>query len=412
MRRYDFLAVLVIILCMGACGTVMPPERDYEHQLFLKYLVAGDQSKTALDYKTAEGMYQEALADAKKAQNLMEVAKAQGSLAHLYMEQGRTAEASTIYADALQNCQLSHQGVDNSDRQLLIAELMTGAGSVYYSDGKFDQARALLSKAVQLCESQPTRPPDFQAVYVEALRRYAQTLFALGDFVQGESVYKKAIDGMNGAFVTALTQQEMAREYQAFLNSVHPGSPAVDISSSRNAKEIAQIDLADRQWWKIMHNANDLFMKDKIDAAEEQFQAALKLASQAGLQQRYALTLSSLTYIAIRRGHYAEAEKLTRDMIPIDKKAFGEDHAFTGLSYMLLGDCCWLQQHYKEAETGYKEALRIVLIRNRPGDAVYTEPALKYALALKKLGKLKEARQIEATIKSDNPLKSYPKQWR
>jgi tetratricopeptide (TPR) repeat protein len=143
-----------------------------------------------------------------------------------------------------------------------------------------------------------------------------------------------------------------------------------------------------------------MLKKGQVDAAQEQYLAALKIASRAGLQQRIALSWYSLALVSLKKRKYREAENTCGRMVTIAREAFGEDHSLTGLDYMLLGDCHWIQGHYKEAAASYKESFRIVRIRNRPGDEAFTEPAIKYAMALNKLGQLKEARAVESMVKS------------
>jgi tetratricopeptide (TPR) repeat protein len=394
-----FIVPLVLVF-MTAC-TNLPFQKDYQHQLFLKYLMFGRRAEGVLDYQTAESMYIEALTHAKAAGKPLEIARAETCLAQIYSLEGRPQLASEKYSDALATCQAKGYKLNKEDAdasEALMAEVAIDLGGLYHSEGQLENAAQFLKQGVEICERRTNRPPDFQEIYVDGLQKYAQVLHEQGDLTNATLIRKKGVEAARSAFQSLAVRQALARDNSASAATGDQGYISSDSTTQEKPNRFAELDEADRKWLNLTMKGRELLGKNNVEGAQEQFEEAQKLAERYNLQQRVAMSMNDVAMVLIHRRKFAEAEKLCKRMIRIGRQAFGEDHAFTAIEHMALGEVYFAAGRYNEAADAYKEAMKIAGIRNRPGEQLFNLTAAKYVLALKKLGKLEEASAIEAWI--------------
>ena len=67
--------------------------------------------------------------------------------------------------------------------------------------------------------------------------------------------------------------------------------------------------------------------------------------------------MTSLGNVLMRENHFADAEKLFRQVLETQRRVLGPDHPDTLNNMTLLGNALMEQGHYSEAEKSYLEAL-------------------------------------------------------
>ncbi len=176
-----------------------------------------------------------------------DLVNAQANLAVLAHDAGKYAEAEQLFREVLE----AKERVYGKDRPELITTLRNLASSVFDGEGRDDEARAILARAVDLCRKRlnPRHPERLAAI----VRLADMHLMGQG-FADAEILYREAIEGgglgdPSGAtalrgLVEALQGQKKDAEVEPLLNGVlgsgDSKSPAVATALEMRAELLAR----------------------------------------------------------------------------------------------------------------------------------------------------------------------------
>jgi tetratricopeptide (TPR) repeat protein len=158
--------------------------------------------------------------------------------------------------------------------------------------------------------------------------------------------------------------------------------------------------LAEEQQWEQDSNAGMNAYKKGNDAeAERLLLSAVQHARAFGASDmRLARSLHNLATVYTSEKKYSEAESALKEALAVKEKALGPNSAEVARTLNNLGVLYFDQYEYKEAENCYKRVLSIDendLSASHPERVTSIE---NYALLLRRLGRDREASQIEAKL--------------
>ncbi len=133
-------------------------------------------------------------------------------------------------------------------------------------------------------------------------------------------------------------------------------------------------------------------MEDRdFAAAEESVRQAIAIAEKRGATRRLAVLYEQLAHIEMEKGHFAEAEALSRKAMPMREAEFGPTsrQVLRGMEH--FGDILRATGKYGEAEKVLREALDRQASVSPAGDAELTRAMSKYAVLLRSIGQLARA---------------------
>jgi tetratricopeptide (TPR) repeat protein/MinD-like ATPase involved in chromosome partitioning or flagellar assembly len=197
-------------------------------------------------------------------------------------------------------------------------DLLNRAGSYLWARGQFVEAEPMFRQAVQIMEG-ALGPSDPGTAHT--LNNLAVVYEALGRYAEAEALY----------------QQVMAI-YEKALGPEHP-----DVATNLNNLALLY------------------YAQARLSEAEEMFQRAVRLREKVLGPEHpdTAASLNNLANLYTTRGNYAEAEELFQRTLAINQKALGSEHPSTATSLNNLAEIYRVQERYADAEMLYERALAI-----------------------------------------------------
>jgi tetratricopeptide (TPR) repeat protein len=102
--------------------------------------------------------------------------------------------------------------------------------------------------------------------------------------------------------------------------------------------------------------------------------------------------------VLFQQGKYSEAEKLAKEVLPMTKEKFGEDHPKVAASLVTLAMIYKTREKYVEAEPLYKKALAIQEKTLGPDYSDVVHELQNMVELYKAMGKDDEAKKLTARI--------------
>jgi tetratricopeptide (TPR) repeat protein len=226
--------------------------------------------------------------------------------------------------------------------------------------GKYDEARSLLERALEIRERLlGTEHRDVAACIDILAGVYANR----GEYVKAEPLYLRALAICEKALGkdhpdTATVTSNLGKlyHYQGKYGEAEPlYKRSLDIREKALGKD--HLDTAEGlNTLAVLYS-----MQGKYVEAEPLHQRALDIREKA-LGKDHPDTAQSLNNLALvydYQGKYEEAEPLYKRSLDIREKALGKDHPSTAISLNNLATLYTLQEKFKEAEPLYKRSLEI-----------------------------------------------------
>jgi tetratricopeptide (TPR) repeat protein len=247
------------------------------------------------------------------------------------------------------------------------AELLEVIGSVYQSLGKFNEARPLVERAVEI------RRREYGEMHAEV----GESLSRLGDIMTAQGKYSEARETLEKAL--AINEAVAGRESAATATSLHLlAAVLVDLGDPARGRELFEQALAIRQRVlkpedpDIAESLSGLAyaasaMGD-FEEMERRHSEALQLLRKAfgDRHPRVALALNNLAVAVDNPGRYEEAERLHRQALAMRREIFGDEHPSVATSLNNLTNVLQRQEKYAEAEPLLRQV--VALRRKLLGD--------------------------------------------
>jgi tetratricopeptide (TPR) repeat protein len=260
-----------------------------------RYLAdGGGAAFRAANYPLAETALTEALRIREKqlAPDHIDVANSVGTLAALYLEQGRYAEAEPLSKRALAIVEKA-LGLENPQ----IANALGTLAEIYRSQGRYAEAEPLFNRTLNIREK--ALGPEHREVG-RSLNNLALLYQTQGRYSEAEPLYKRALV-----------------IYDKALGPEHP-----DVAP--NLSNLA-----------LLYQAQGHYSE-----AESLQKRALTIREKAlGPEHpKVGVSLNNLAMLFRMRGQYSEAEPLFKRALAIYEKAWGSEHPEVATSLSNLGD--------------------------------------------------------------------------
>ena len=129
-------------------------------------------------------------------------------------------------------------------------------------------------------------------------------------------------------------------------------------------------------------------------AAEASLRQAIAIAQKRGAKRSLAVLYDQLGHIEMERGHYAEAEALLREALPMREAAFGSTSRQTLRAMGHLGKVLRATGKFGEADKVLRDALERQSSVSQPGDGELTRALSQYADLLRDINQLSRAGEL------------------
>ena len=315
----------------------------------------------------------------------------------------RQARGDTITARELLERGASRVESSLADQPVVQGRLMDTIGRVYRQLGLYDQAEALLVKALARREAAAAIPDDGVADTVSELAEVAREK---GDYQRAETLHRRALDlrrGLHGdrhdsvasstnSLGLALEQQGRYEEAEALLRTA--------IARWRELRPAGDPQVA-----VALNNLGLLLRRvGRYQDAEPVLKEALDIRRQAFGSRHPLLANSLMQYgqLLDELGRWDEAERHMRESLEMRLQVLGADHPLVGSAYNNLASLAHDRRQYEAAEALYRASLDLsrkswgddhpetaVTLNNLAslmedrGDPAAAEPLFRQALAIR-----------------------------
>ncbi len=238
-------------------------------------------------------------------------------------------------------------------------EPLCGLASLYQEQGKYEQARPLLQRALYVSEHLPTKNPNA----VPEFGKLAQLLVIQGEYKQAEVLYKQ---------ILTLCEEKLVPEHRFITLTL---SNLAEVYLHQEQYEQAEIlyrrtlTIHERLYGsdhpevaKLLNNlANLYYYRDKYAEAEPFYQRALHIwEQQLGPEHpQVAHPLNNLASLYHVQGKYAKAEPLCQRALSIREQQLGLQHPDTVASLKQLGpehpNTVTIREHYNDLVRDMKQ---------------------------------------------------------
>ncbi|OAP54709.1 hypothetical protein AYL99_11157 [Fonsecaea erecta] len=284
---------------------------------------------------------------------------------NLYMDQGKLAEAEKMYLRALQGCEEA-LGPDHTSTLLTVHNL----GNLYMDQGKLAEAEKMYLRALQGCEE--ALGPDHTSTLL-TVNNLGNLYMDQGKLAEAEKMCLRALQGK---------EEALGPDHTSTLDTVHNlGNLYMDQGKLAEAEKMYLRALQGKEealgpdHTSTLNTANNLgnLYRDqgKLAEAEKIYLRALQGYEEAlGPDHTSTLnTVHNLGNIYMDQGKLAEAEKMYLRALQGCEEALGPDHTSTldtvhnlGNLYMNQGKLAEAEKMYLRALQGYQGALGVELI--------------------------------------------------
>lgn len=283
-----------------------------------------------------------------------------------------------------------------TDQPEVLAEMQRTIGEVYYAEGRYDQAEAILRSAlqkyVQLYGANQPETVEAAGVLADVLLRKSNSTEAEGLLRRNIEIERK--EEQRGR-LDARTMAHVLGDYGSVLDQ------RADKDAAQYLEEALKyaVNLGGKEHAFVAMLYNDLgdvaYRKGDMKEAERCNRASLdeyrKLPE--GTYVEVATSLSNLGAVLIREGKYAEAEPFVREGLEVRRKLLGDSHPDTAMSLFRLSDLLYKEGNYAGAESAARESLQVFhRALTAPKENIYfANPLMELGLVLDKTGRAREA---------------------
>jgi CHAT domain-containing protein/Tfp pilus assembly protein PilF len=305
-------------------------------------------------YADAEALYKRVLAIGDKALGTDTVALTLRNLADVYTAQGKYADAAEVYGRALAIGEKA-LGKDHPD----VADILYGLAGLYYHQGKYADAEEFYRRALAIYEKLGADHPKVANI----LDSLAIVSRSQGKFADAEVLYKRALAidekslGGNHPDVASplggLAELYVLEGKYAEAEGLLKRALAIE----EKARGASHPDVAKT----LVTLAGAYRGQGKYAEAEGLYKRALAIQESAlGAEHPLvAATLHNLANVFDDQGKHADRERLEQRALAIKEKTLGPDHPSLAYTLISLAYASNAQGKHAEAEGFLKRALAI-----------------------------------------------------
>lgn len=303
---------------------------------------------------------------------------------------------------------------DLKSQPLVQAAVRSTVGRTYLGLGLLEQAEQNIN-AAQSIRAAHLEPGHHDLA--ESEFDLAQLYYAQGKFTEAEALLTKCLAThrrLRGAenLDTARVLNDLGAVQRA------TGKIAEAESTHREALAIRE-KLAGRESLEVAESLNNLAgalrAKGDVKGAMELITEVLETRRKL-LREEHPLVLQSMANLGVlasATGDYPQSERLLRKVVALDRKVFGDQHPSLAVDLSGLGRVLMLQKRYADAEPLLRESLQIRRRRLTPDDERLLKTQASLGECLVALGRDSEARPLleEALQKANKESRSRDSFW-
>ena len=270
------------------------------------------------------------------------------------------SKGATVTAQELLTTGAARVEEELADQPEVQSQMMHVIGDVYLSLGLYDEAEAIIQKALD------RRHRFYGAEHAEVAASQA-TLARIrleqGDYAAAESLHTQALAVRRK--LLGHEHPEVAESLQelAWLRQLQ-GDVETAIALNREMLALRRKLFGDEHTLvavALNNLANALMAHGETDEAEPLFRESLALQEKlhGDDHPEVANTMNNLALMLQERGEHAAAEPLYRRVLAIDLQTLGTEHAYVAISKNNLAQALQGQGAYAEAESLFQESLAL-----------------------------------------------------
>jgi serine/threonine-protein kinase len=282
------------------------------------------------------------------------------------------------------------------DQPEVLAEMQRTIGTVYFAQGRFDQAEQILRSALEKYTRLYTRE---RHETVETSNALANALLRKGNTAEAESLFHQDIDierkQAQSGHLDARLMAHALGDYGSMLDQKADQAAegylkeALQYASLLTGKDRIYVAIMDNDLGDVAYRRGDLKESERLNrAAIDEYR---KLPE--GTYVEMAATLSNLGAVLIKEGKYDEAEPVVREGLQLRRKLLGDSHPDTAMSFFRLSDLLYKKADYAGAESAARESIQVFsrAFAQPKDNAYFANPLLELGLILNKSGRSREA---------------------
>ena len=300
-------------------------------------------------------------------------------------------KVSEVVAQAAQQAD-----VELADQPEVLAQVQRTLGELYYAQGRYDRAEAILRDA--LAKYRQLYGPDRHET-VEASNVLANTLLREGKNPEAESLFRHDIEVERAEArrgrANVLSLAHALGDYGSMLDQRGDSATAPYLqealvyASQLTGKERAYVAMIYNDLGDVAYRSGDLSGSERFNrAALDEYR---KLPE--GKYVEMGATLSNLGAVLIKEGKLADAEPFVRKGLELRRKLLGDAHPDTAMSLHRLADLLYQEGDNAGAEHAARESLEVFhRAYARPEESLYFgAPLTELGLILNREGRPREA---------------------
>jgi serine/threonine-protein kinase len=267
---------------------------------------------------------------------------------------GGTVSAQAVLDRAV--TRLEREMTDQPDVQ---ARLLSKIGQIHQSYGRYDDAQALLTTALE--RRRHLHGPRHPEV-AESLKDVAWLLRVRGDYVSSEAYYRRALTMQRD--LLGPRHPDVAASLEGLGLVLHVRGQSDEAEALLREALSQRRQLLPDQHPELAENlsslANLLYTRFQYDEAERLFREALAIRRAVfGTHLHVAQTLNDLAALLVARDRNAEAEPMYRESLAMRRSLLGDVHPHVAQSLSHLGLLLERRGDYDRAKALVDEALGI-----------------------------------------------------
>lgn len=360
-------AAVLTLVCLAACGGVIPWDRSYNLRQWEKIRLAAESAFVDGDYALAEDLLRSAVQYAEKlGKNDFRLSTTLAQLGDALLKEGKLSDARSVYEQALARLTDNLRGSKRIVEQRLLAEdtaaVLLNLGTTCMQSGDLPSAEGYFQQAIDHHRQWQQRSGSqvLAEDFGQALAGLAVVKAKQGKTQGAAQVCKEALDSAAAAHFSPVLKERLERLYSAFGRAETPGRAAAVMQSDdrwraymvagRDAKESKEYERSEEQYALAVEAAEKLG-PDKVKLAEalqelaeakswlgkgkqseETYRESLKLWEKLGPEgdSHVDKILSRLGNVAYGRGDYGAAYEVLSRQLAVRKSLFGSSDSAVG----------------------------------------------------------------------------------
>ncbi|MBS0378343.1 MAG: tetratricopeptide repeat protein [Proteobacteria bacterium] len=350
--------------------------------------------------RLAQGRLEEAHTLAARALTLARGAPAaHASLGRVLVTAGRVEAEQGHYEEAVRTLEEAVKLDSPAGSPPDLAASLRALGSAQYSAGRYDEARKLYERLLQLDRQQHGLKHPSVADDLGSLASIQQDL---GYYPAAESLARESLEIISGYYgpdhprtANAMTMVGRALLYQKKYPQAQAAlERALDIE--QRAFGPASAAVADT----LNELGNAASLREDYDSALKYFRQEAEIYRSIYGDHHYllAIALSNVAYVLLLRKDYADAELAFRDVVERFTETLGAQNVNTGIAHVKLGRTLLRERRFDEARTQTQSGYDNLSAQANPGISYLQAARKDLAAEYDALGQAPLAQRFRAEL--------------